>query len=139
MTNSRTFTKKSKNASKGTPAENPDTAIYLGVPFEKSEEFKEEFGSHVNYDPNFKKWYVLPESKMKNMILRQYEQVDKDAFPVDETPEEDRIYINVPFLRLDEAKSIGGVRFNKEYKLWYLVKGGETNDTQMELFKVVEF
>lgn len=139
MTNSRTYTKKNKNASKGTPAQDPDTAIFLSITFEQSVEAKDEFGGSINYDENFKKWYMLPDCKLKKLILAKYQQVDKDAFPIDETPEEDRIYINVPYSRLDEAKSIGGIRFNKEYKLWYLVKGGETNDAQLELFDIVEF
>ena len=139
MTNSRNYVKKTKNASKGTPAEDPETAVFLSITFEQSTEAKDEFGGNINYDPDYKKWYMLPDCKLRKLILEKYQVIDKDAFPVDETPEEDRIYINVPYSRLDEVKSIGGAKFNSEFKLWYLVKGGETNEAQLELFRVVEF
>ena len=115
MVNSRT-SKKTKNASKGTSAENPETAVFLSITFEQSTEAKDEFGGNINYDPDYKKWYMLPDCKLKKLILEKYQVIDKDAFPVDETPEEDRIYINVPYSRLDEVKSIGGAKFNSEFK-----------------------
>lgn len=139
MSNSRNFSKKSKSANKGTPAQDPDTAIFLSINFEQSTEAKDEFGGSINYDPNFKKWYMLPECKLRKLILEKYQVIDKDAFPIDDTPEEDRIYINVPFSRVEEAKSIGGIKFNSEFKLWYLIKGGDTNEAQLELFRVVDF
>lgn len=139
MSNSRNFTKKSKTASKGTPAQDPDTALFLSINFEQSVEAKDEFGSNINYDPNYRKWYMLPDCKLRKLILEKYQVIDKDAFPVDDTPEEDRIYINVPFSRVEEAKSIGGVKFNSEFKLWYLIKEGENNDEMLKQFRVVEF
>ncbi len=139
MTNSRNQSKKSKITTKGTPSLNPDTDIFLSITFDQSVEAKDEFGGNINYDPNYRKWYCLPDCKLKKLILMKYQQMDKHAFPVDETPEEDKIYINVPYSRLDEVKSIGGAKFNSEFKLWYLVKGGETNEAQLELFRVVEF
>ncbi len=138
MTNSRTQSKKSKT-SKGTPSLNPDTDIFLSVPFEQSEQLKDEFGSNVRYDPNYRKWYCETDCKFKRLILAKYPQIDKDAYPIDETPEEDKIYINVPYSRLDEAKAIGGIKFNKEFKIWYLIQGGETNEEMLKLFQVVEF
>ena len=139
MSNSRNYVKKNKNANKGTPAEDPDTAIFLSITFDQSVEAKDEFGGNINYDTNFKKWYMLPDCKLKKLILEKYQVIDKNAFPVDETPEENRIYINVPFSRVDEAKAIGGVKFNSEFKLWYLIKGGDTNEEQLKMFRVVEF
>ena len=139
MTNSRNQSKKSKITTKGTPSLNPDTDIFLSVPFEKSEQLKDEFGSNVRYDPNFRKWYCEFDCKFKRLILEQYQQIDKDSFPIDETPEENRIYINIPFSRIDEAKAIGGVKFNSEFKIWYLIKGGDTNEEMLKLFRVVEF
>ena len=139
MTNSRNQSKKSKITSKGTPAENPETAIFLSITFEQSVEAKDEFGGNINYDPNYRKWYCLPDCKLKKLILMKYQQIDRNAFPIDETPEDQKIYINIPFSRIDEAKAIGGVKFNSEFKIWYLIKGGDTNEEMLKLFRVVEF
>lgn len=140
MSNSRNYNKKSKTANnKGTPAQDPDTAVFLSINFDQSTEAKDEFGSSINYDPNFKKWYMLPDCKLRKLILEKYQVIDKDAFPVDDTPECDRIYINVPFSRVEEAKSIGGVKFNSDFRLWYLIKDGDNNEEQLKQFRVVEF
>lgn len=54
-----------------------------------------------------------------------------------DTPEENRIYIKVIYERINEAKNVGGVRFNHKIKKWYLIKGGKANEAQLSLFRIV--
>ena len=121
--------------------ETPDDAIFVDITKDKYEELKEEFGTHLHYDSKVFKCWIYKDCDIKALILEHCNEIERDQDLRQLTPEEDRIYIYVPFGKVEITKSIGGSIYatNKGKGIWFLTKGDERNEEQLQNFRVVEY
>lgn len=119
----------------------PEDAIYINIAKDKYDELKEEFGSHLHYDSKCFKCWIYQDCDVKKLILEQCQVVEKDQDLRQLVPEEDRIYIYVPYGKVEITKSIGGSIYatNKGKGIWFLTKGDSRNEEQLTHFRVVEY
>ena len=100
----------------------PTNAIFLNTSKDEFLLAKEEYGSYLRYDSSCYKCWIENDCPIKNLILKQFKVVERDADLRTLIPEEDRLYFFVPFPKLNLIKSIGGAMYSKDKGngIWYV-------------------